>query len=97
MPYGDNEPAPVRPGNSDRADYPRMLYHADGRTRIVENPEEHQSLHSEGWDTQPAPIHQKPVVSSSAEMIPDPYGIGPLLRRILNEVLNERNIGRRAK
>lgn len=91
----DASEAPVRPGNSGRADYPRMLYQADGRMIIVHSPEEHEPLMHEGWDTVPAPIHQKPQVSSSADMVPDPYGIGPLIRRILNEVLNERNIGRR--
>lgn len=87
-----------RPGNSGRADYPRMLYQADGRTRVVETPEEHDGLMAEGWDTVPAEIHQRPPVTSSASMAAsDPYGIGPLIRQILNEVLNERNIGRRSK
>lgn len=87
----------VRPGNSGRADYPRMLYHADGRTLVVETPEEHDALMPEGWDTVPAEIHLRPPVTQAAEMVSDPYGIGPLIRQILNEVLNERNIGRRPK
>lgn len=93
----DDEPQP-RPGNAGRADYPRMLYRADGSTRVVQSPEEHNALYGEGWDTVPAPIHQKPPATPSAAMAAsDPYGIGPLIRQILNEVLNERNIGRRPK
>lgn len=87
-----------RPGNSGRADYPRMLYHADGRTLVAQTPEEHDSLHAQGWDTVPAEIHQKPLPTPSAAMAAsDPYGLGPLIRQILNEVLNERNIGRRPR
>lgn len=91
----DASEAPVRPGNSGRADYPRMLYQADGRMIIAHDPEEHERLMHDGWDTLPAAVHQRRAVSSSADMVPDPYGIGPLLRRILNEVLDQRNIGRR--
>lgn len=48
------QPAPV--------DYPRMLYHADGRTRVVATPEEHNAQTPAGWGTIPLAVHlQRPV------------------------------------
>ena len=90
----------VRPGNSGRVDYPRMLYQPDGRMIIAHSPEEHDELHRQGWDTVPAPAVQKPPVSASAQLGQmDPFNIGPIVRQVmyevLNEVLNQRNIGRR--
>lgn len=90
----------VRPGNSGRADYPRMLYMPDGRMIIAHNPQEHDELHRQGWDTVPAATHQKPPVSAAATLGQmDPFNIAPIVRQVmyevLNEVLNQRNIGRR--
>lgn len=92
----------VRPGNSGRADYPRMLYQADGRMIIAHDAKEHDELHAQGWDTVPAPRHQQPPVSASAQLGQmDPFNIAPIVRQVmyevLNEVLNQRNIGRRSK
>lgn len=43
-------------------DYPRMLYHPDGRTIVVATPEHHDRLTPDGWDTVPYPVHrQRPV------------------------------------
>lgn len=81
--------AVVRPGNASRADYPRMLYHPDGRTITVASPEEHDKLAKEGWDTVPADIHMHPKPSPSGL-----YGAGDALsmqiRAVLEAVLDER-------
>ena len=92
----------VRPGNSGRADYPRMLYMPDGRMIIAHDAIEHDKLHAEGWDTVPGATHQKPPVSAAAQLGQmDPFNIAPIVRQVmyevLNEVLNQRNIGRRTK
>ncbi len=73
-----------------------MLYHADGSTRIAQTPEEHDALHAAGWDTVPGEAHQRrPVTPSPALNTGDP--LGEMFRQVLNEVLDERNIGRRRR
>lgn len=50
--------AEVFPGH----DYPRMLYHPDGRTTIAATPEQHEALRPAGWGTNPLAKHlQRPV------------------------------------
>jgi hypothetical protein len=57
------QPAPAgKPGNSGCADYPRMLYHPDGRTTVVNAPEHHDRLKPDGWEMAPLAVHrQRPV------------------------------------
>lgn len=87
--------APVEPGNAGRADYPKMLYHPDGRTEVVADAEAHQKLHEEGWATTPSPIHQKPPASHSPVMSGmDPQAL--LLRAVIEAVLDERGLTREA-
>lgn len=87
------EPAPARPGNAGRNDYPRMLYQDDGRTLIVESPEEHDRMMKEGWDTVPAEAHRRiPPTPAPALNAGDP--MGQMIRQILNEVLDERGLGK---
>jgi hypothetical protein len=86
----------ARPGNAGRADYPRMLYHADGRTLTVDTPEDHDALMGSGWDTEPAAIHQRnkptpaPTLSGGDPM-------AQLIRSVMNEVLDERGLGTRRR
>jgi hypothetical protein len=40
-----------RPHYTGSDDYPRMLYHPDGRTIVVESPEEHDKAMADGWGT----------------------------------------------
>lgn len=89
----DDGAAPVRPGNSERADYPRMLYHADGRTLVVETPEEHDKLHAEGWDTVPAEIHGRRVPTPDPVNTNDP--MVAIIRQVMHEVMDERGLGKR--
>lgn len=52
-------PPAAKPGP---ADYPRMLYHPDGRTMVVDTPDHHEQLLRDGWVTAPLPVHrQRPV------------------------------------
>lgn len=84
----------ARPGNSGRADYPRMLYHADGRTRIAQSPEEHDALMGDGWDTVPGAAHLKPVVTQSPALSGgDPMAM--LVKAAMREVLDEYGLKRR--
>jgi hypothetical protein len=81
-----------RPGNSGRADYPRMLYHGDGRTVVVATPKEHDDLLKAGWDSVPQSVHMRPAPSPAPIMAGgDP--MGAMIRQILNEVLDERGLG----
>jgi hypothetical protein len=85
----------ARPGNSGRADYPRMLYHADGRMLVVHTPEEHDGLMGSGWDTEPSEAHTKPAVTHSSLAAGDP--MAQLFRSVLHEVLDERGLGKRRR
>lgn len=83
-------------GNAGRNDYPRMLYHEDGRTIIVETPEEHDALHRDGWGQAPLAIHQKPPPSPSPTMSGgDP--MAALIRETLEAVLAEHGVIKRKR
>lgn len=75
------------PGNAGRADYPRMLYHPDGRTLVVQTPEQHQAHLEQGFSQNPSPQHQhhpvikQPVVTDS---------ITVLIREAVERVFDER-------
>lgn len=88
--------ADARPGNSGRADYPRMLYHADGRMITVHTPADHEALMGSGWDTEPTEIHQRKAATPSPTLSGgDPMAI--LIRNVLHEVLDERGVGKRRR
>jgi hypothetical protein len=53
----------VKAGNTGSADYPRMLYHPDGRTMIAATPEHHDHLMADGWGMVPLAVHQQRPVS----------------------------------
>ena len=90
------DPAPARPGNADRNDYPRMLYQPDGRTLIVETPGEHDRLMADGWDTVPSEVHTRnPATPAPALSAGDPLGV--MVRQILNEVMDERGLGKQRR
>ncbi len=77
------------PGNAGRADYPRMLYHADGRHIVVQTPEQHQVKLNEGFSQFPHPVHQQtPIVKQP--MVSD--SITVLIRECLERVLDERGM-----
>lgn len=81
--------AVVRPGNASRADYPRMLYHPDGRTITVADPEEHDKLAKEGWDTVPPPnyVGRKPTPSIAPG---SGDALSQMIRAVFEAVLDER-------
>lgn len=86
----------IVPGNAGRADYPRMVFHPDGRTQAVDTPEAEDALRKEGWGQKPHDIHLKPKPT------PAPVGgygmndaLGALIRNVLESVLDERGIGKR--
>lgn len=43
-------------------DYPRMLYHRDGRTIVVDTPEHHARLTPDGWVIAPLAVHRQRLV-----------------------------------
>lgn len=83
------------PSNSrGRDDYPRMLYHADGRTMTVDSPEAEDPLLRQGWSQRAQPAHQRPVPTPSVAFGGgDPLAV--MIRNVLEAVLDERGIGRR--
>lgn len=88
--------AEIHPGNSGRADYPRMLYHPDGRIVVVDTPEEHDVLAKEDWGTVPQDIHRRPAASPSPIMSGgDPLAL--MIREVFESVLDERGIGKRRR
>jgi hypothetical protein len=81
------------PGNAGRADYPRMVYHPDGRTRQVETAEEENALLPDGWGQKPSAVHLKPKPSPSVGYgSNDPFAV--MIRNVLEQVLDERGVGR---
>lgn len=59
--------ATAAPSGPPGADYPRMLYHPDGRTYVVETAEDHDRLKFQGWEIAPLDVHrQRPVTSHGA-------------------------------
>jgi hypothetical protein len=81
------------PGNAGRADYPRMIYHPDGRTMQVETAAEEDGLRADGWGQKPSPIHYRPKPSQSVSYgSNDPMAV--MFRNILEQVLDERGVGR---
>lgn len=85
-------PAAV-PGNAGRDDYPRMVYHPDGRTRIVATPAEENDLLPEGWQQTPPADFARPRPSpSTVAGISDP--LATMFRNILEQVLDERGLGK---
>ena len=89
--------AEVLPGNSaGRADYPRMLYHPDGRTVVVQSPEEHDRLAKDDWGTVPQDVHRRPPVNASPILSGgDP--LAQMIRDVLESVLDERGMGKRRR
>ena len=84
-------PAPIPPGNAGRADYPRMLYHPGGETKVVDTPGEHDELAQQGWAQEPYPVHRAPPVTQSPAMsAADPMAL--MLRAVVEAVLDERGI-----
>lgn len=89
-----SELPPVLPGNAGRADYPRMVYHKDGRNRIVQSAAEENTLRFEGWGQQPQPQHRAPVQRMPTVGMSDPLGM--LFKSILEQVLDERGLTKEA-
>lgn len=88
--------AEVLPGNMGRADYPKMLFHPDGRTVVAATPEEHEALARDDWGTVPQDVHRQPVVTASPILSGgDPLAL--MIRDVLDSVLDERGIGRRKR
>jgi hypothetical protein len=85
--------APAVPGNAGRADYPKMLFLRDGRTMVVETPEEHDTMAQEGWEQIPGAIHTTPNPTFYGMSAGDP--LAQLIRETLEAVLDERGIGKR--
>jgi hypothetical protein len=71
-------------------DYPRQIYHPDGRTARVESAEEEQAA-GEGWGREPSPVHQQAGGGVSAVTASDPQSL--LFREVLEQVLDERGLG----
>jgi hypothetical protein len=81
--------ASVTPGNAGRNDYPRMVYHPDGRSQVVEDAAKENVLHLQGWGQRPTEAHRaRPPTPSPTMSGNDPATL--LLRSVLERVLDER-------
>jgi hypothetical protein len=83
--------AVAAPPAGNPGDYPRMLYHPDGRTTVVDTPERHDRLKPDGWEIAPLACIDSArlrITASSAPITPwcglcgagrrgDPRGLGP--------------------
>lgn len=79
------------PGNAGRADYPRMLYHPDGRQITVQTPGQHQAHLEQGFSQTPMPVHhERPATHSPMLSNSDPLAI--LVRNVIEHVLDERGL-----
>lgn len=80
------------PGNAGRNDYPRMIYHTDGRSMVVASPEEEDKLRADGWGQRPSATHLQRAATHAPALVPDP--LAATLRAVLEAVLDERGITR---
>ena len=79
------------PGNAGRADYPRMLYHADGRIIVVQTPEQHEAQLAHGFSQNPQPVHQQRQATHSG-VLSSGEPLALLLREVIEHVLDERGL-----
>ena len=68
-------------------DYPRMLYHPDGRTTIVGTFEQHEQLTPGGWDTVPYPVHRQRQATVHGALGANP--MTAMIREAIREVFDE--------
>ena len=74
------------------SDYPRMIFHPDGRTARVESPDDEKALTSgEGWSREPSPVHRQTAGGSVMAYGQEPFAM--MFREVLERVLDERGIG----
>jgi hypothetical protein len=67
-------------GKPGPADYPRMLYHPDGRTTVVDTPERHDRLKPDGWEMAPLAVHRRRPVTHHGVLGPDNPFVLPMRR-----------------
>lgn len=85
--------ATVTPGNAGRNDYPRMIYHPDGRSQVVEDAAKENTLHLQGWGQKPTEQHRQRIATPSPIMSGnDPASL--LMKSVLERVLDERGLTR---
>jgi hypothetical protein len=78
------------PAGMPGADYPRMLYHPDGRTTIAETPEDHDRLMADGWETIPLAVHlQRPVTHHGFLGASNDHPLATIIREVMRQVLDE--------
>lgn len=83
--------ATVTPGNAGRNDYPRMVYHPDGRSMVVEDAARENVLHLQGWGQRPSEAHRAKVATPSPIMSGnDPASL--LMKSVFERVLDERGL-----
>lgn len=68
-------------------DYPRMLYHPDGRTIVVDTSEQHEQLAPEGWVIAPLAVHRQRQVAAHGALGANPMAV--MIREAIREVFDE--------
>ena len=87
-----SEPEAIAAPPAGPADYPRMLYHPDGRTTIADTPEQHDQLTPDGWGTIPSPIHQQRPFTHHGFLGASSDPLATIIREVLTQVLDERDL-----
>lgn len=60
-------------------DYPKMLYHADGRTQVVHSREEERGL--DGFESTPSEVHLNPPQMGASRVVPASSGNDDLIAK----------------
>lgn len=68
-------------------DYPRMLYHPDGRTTIAATPEAHEALKPDGWGIVPLAAHRQRQATVHGALGANPMVV--MIREAIREVFDE--------
>lgn len=74
----------------DTNEYPRMLYHGDGRTQTVAD-EHAEKAAGHGWSREPSEVHFAPRTPSVPGAVPpvDPSGQDAIIDRLIDRMRAE--------
>jgi hypothetical protein len=71
-----------------------MLYHPDGRTTVVDTPEEHARLTPDGWEMAPLAVHLRRPVTHHGFLgaASSDHPLAAIIREVMMAVLDERDL-----
>ena len=81
-----------RGSRRDRRTMPCRFRSPDGRTIIVDTPEDHDRLMPDGWETTPLAVHQQRPVTHHGFLGANNDPLAVTIREVLAQVLDERDL-----